>query len=116
MEFLEMDAPLHKEPAILDVLRRLQSRFGSGAFVVADHWEQDLCAVGIADPCEPGLLVYISIFGEEVGRFGYELELPPPPGCETPYQVAGRGSGLSFEELTRVVAKHLKLGSYRQSR
>jgi hypothetical protein len=53
------------------------------------------------------VLVYISTFGEGAGRFGYELELPPPPGCEMPYQVAGRRSGVSFEELARAVAEHL---------
>jgi len=101
-------AALDKDPIILAVLDRLRARLGPGAFVHADHWESDLCAVGIASPRDPGVLVYISCFGEPPGRFGYELELPPAPGEDFPYQVAGTGSGLSFEELAGVVAGHLK--------
>jgi hypothetical protein len=101
-------ASLDKDPAILAFLDRLWSRLGPGAFVLADHWEPDLCAVGIASPRDPGVLVYISCYGEPPGRYSYELELPPPPGDGLWYQVAGTGSGLSFEELAGVVAGHLK--------
>jgi hypothetical protein len=101
-------AALDKDPAILAVLDLLWSRLGPGAFILADHWESDLCAVGIASPGDPGVLVYISCVGEPPGCFGYELELPPAPGVDFPYQVAGTGSGLSFEELAGVVAGHLK--------
>jgi hypothetical protein len=105
---LAVGAAIDKDPAILSVLDRLWSRLGPDAFVLADHWESDLCAVGIASPRDPGVLVYISCYGELPGCFGYELELPPPPGDDFPYQVAGTGSGLSFEELAGVVAEHLK--------
>ncbi len=103
-----MAKALDKDPAIITVLDRLWSRFGRDAFIVADHWELDLCAVGIASPRNPGVLVYISCYGEVPHRYGYELELPPPPGDDFPYQVAGTGSGLSFEQLLGVVAGHLK--------
>src|SRR5689334_22637039 len=96
-----------KDPAIVAVLDRLRSRFGPDAFVLADHWEPDLCAVDIASPRDPGVLVYISCYGERPGRFGYELELPPLPGSEALYQVAGRGEGLTFEELVGIVGRHL---------
>lgn len=97
-----------KDPIILAALDRLWSRLGSSAFVLADHWESDLCAVGIASPHDPGVLVYISCYGEPPGRFGYELELPPSPGDDFPYRVAGTGSDVSFEELADVVARHLR--------
>ncbi len=72
-------AALDKDPAILAALDRLRSRLGSNAFVITDNWELDLCAVGIASPHDPGVLVYISTYGEPPGRFGYELELPRRP-------------------------------------
>jgi hypothetical protein len=100
-------ATLDKDPAILAALDRLWSLLGPDAFVLCDHWEQDLCAVGIASPRNPGVLAYISSYGESPGRFGYELELPPPFGDEFPYRVAGTGSDLSIEELAAVVAGHL---------
>ena len=102
-------ATLDKDPAILAALDHLRSTLGPEAFVLADYWEGDLCAVGIASPRDPGVLAYISCFGEPPGRFWYELELPPPPGDEFPYQVAGTGSGLSIEELAAVVGGHLDL-------
>jgi hypothetical protein len=102
-----MGPRLDKDPSILAVLERLWLRLGPDVFVLADHWEPDLCAVGIASPRNPGVLAYISCYGEAPDRFGYELELPPPPGDDFPYIVAGSGSGLSFEELVGVVAGHL---------
>jgi hypothetical protein len=51
--------------------------------------------------------VYISTYAEPPGCFTYELELPPPPGDAALDQVVNRGSGVSFEELERVVAAHL---------
>jgi hypothetical protein len=100
--------PLDKGPTILAVLGLLWARLGPDAFVINDHWESDLCAVGIASPRNPGILVYISTYGKPIGQFGYELELPPSPGDELPYQEAGRGSGVTFEELVDVVATHLQ--------
>jgi len=99
---------LDKDPAILELLRRLRSQLGPSAFVLADHWEQDLCAVGIASPLNPRVLVYISTYAERPGLYNYELELPPHPGDESLYQVKGRAFDVSFEELAVVVAEHLK--------
>jgi hypothetical protein len=100
-------AALDKDPAILAALDHLWSRLGSDAFVLTDHWESDLCAVGIAGPRDLRVLVYISCHGELPGRFGYELELPPPPGSDDMYEVAGRGDGVTFGELASVVDAHL---------
>lgn len=102
-----MSGGLHKDPSILEVLDRLRSRLGEEAFVIADRWEADLFAVGIAAPHDLGVLVYISTYGYLPERFGYELELPPEPGDDFPYRVAGRGAKVSFEELACVVANHL---------
>jgi hypothetical protein len=102
-----VDTALDKNPAILAVLSQLRSRLGPNAFVLADHWESDLCAVGIASPHNPGVLIYISCYGEPPESFRYELELPPPNGDDFPYQAAGTGTALSFEALAEVVAGHL---------
>jgi hypothetical protein len=99
-----------KDPSIPNVLKRLRVRLGSDAFVLSDHWEPDLFAVGIASPRNLGVLVYISTYREPAGLFEYELELPPSPGDGAQYKVAGRASGVSFEELASVVAAHLNNG------
>ncbi len=101
-----MDSALDKDPAIVALLRRLSNYLGSDAFDVVDHWEPDVCAVGIASPRDHGVLAYISCYGEPQGRFHVELELPPSPGAELPYQVAGRFDDLDFEALAGVVSSH----------
>ena len=109
-----MGTGLDKDPVIIKVLEQLRSRLGPAAFVLADHWESDLCAVGIASPHNREVLVYLSCYGEPSDCFGYELELPRPqidfvsnPDV-VPYLVAGRGTGVRFEELVGIVAAHLR--------
>jgi hypothetical protein len=99
-------ALLDKDPAIVTLLRRLSDRLGLDAFEIVDHWEPDLCAIGIASPRDHGVLAYISCFGEPEGRYHVELELPPSPGGELPYQDAGRYDDLGFEALVSVVSAH----------
>lgn len=99
-------AALDKDPSIIAVLDRLRAHLGPNVFVLADHWEPDLFAVGIASPRDAGVLAYISTYREPAGRFGYELELFPS-GDDSPYRVVGRGSGVPFEELAAAVAGHL---------
>ena len=101
-------AILDKDPAILAAIDGLRSLLGPYAFVLADHWEQDLCAVGIASPRDPGVLAYISCYGESPGRFNYELKMPAPPGDGFPYRVAATGSDVTLEELAGVVTGHLR--------
>lgn len=81
---------------------------GGSRFVLADHWEPDLFAVGIASPHNYSVLAYISTYHEPAGRFGYELELPPLPGDDSRYRVVGRGDGVPFAELASAVAAHFK--------
>src|SRR5262245_43960174 len=101
-----MNAPLDKDPKIVDLLDFLRDRLGE-CFVLADHWGIDLCAVGVASPANPGVLAYLSCYGEQPGRFNYELELPPEPGSGRKYEVSGRGADVPTEELVEIVRRHL---------
>lgn len=98
---------LEKDAAIHAVLEQLWRRLGPDAFVVTDHWVSVLNAIGISSPHNLGVLIFIHCDENLPGRFGYELELPSQTD-DFPYQVAGRASDVSFEELVRVVADHLK--------
>jgi hypothetical protein len=109
VEATAIDSALDKDPAIVALLRRLSDRLGPDAFDIVDHWELDLCAVGIASPRDHGVLAYISCYGEPEERYYVELELPPTPGGELPYQVAGRYDDLDFEALAGVVSSHFGL-------
>ena len=105
----ETDSPLDKDPAIIELLARLRERLGPDAFVFADHWEPDLCAVGIASPRNTGVLVYLSTFNQLPGRYDVELELPPEPGQDLIYREAGKHRDVDFEALAEVVGRHLSL-------
>ena len=99
-----MRALLDKDPVIVRTLDRLWTRLGPDAFDVVDHWEDDPIAVGIASPRNHGMLAYLAAYDD---GFHVELETPPVPGDDFPYQVAGRHSDLNFEQLVDVVRKHL---------
>jgi len=107
-EAARMSSALDKDPIIVALLRRLRKYLGPSAFDIVDHWESDLCAIGIASPRDHGVLAYISCFGEPEGRYHVELELPPSPDGDLPFQVAGRYNDLDFEALADVVSNHLK--------
>lgn len=99
------DAKFQKHDAVLKMLSRLEHRLGSGTFQIVDHWESDLDAIGVAHPSNGELLAYIAAYGPE--DFYVELELPPEQGSELPYSVAGQFRSLTFDEVARIVAKHL---------
>src|SRR5262245_44614932 len=98
-----MGSAIFKDPQVVRTLDRLWSCLGPDAFDVVDHWECDLTAVGIASPRDHSVLVYYSVNGS---AYNAELELPPLPGDDFPYQVAGQHAALDFEQLLAVVREH----------
>ena len=63
-----MGAHLEKDPPLLAVLAQLQRDLGAAAFVVADDWKADLCAIGIASPANPRVLAYLSTWQQPSNR------------------------------------------------
>ena len=104
-----MTIPTHKDGTITNVLARLESDLGPGAFVLADHWPDDLMAVGIARRSDPGYLVYISTLGCAAGRYHVELELPPKPNDDFPYTPAGEFASVDYAALLETVRTHLEV-------
>jgi len=93
-----------KESSIKVLVARLD--LPTRGWIVVDHWEGDLCAIGIASAREPARLVYVSTFGKHNGVFDYECELPPANSDEI-YQVAREATDVTFEELLAVMVSHL---------
>lgn len=100
---------LEKHPALLDLLKNLERSLGPGAFQVVDHWQGDSDAIGVAHPLNRKLLAYIAAHGSD--DFYIELELPPQPGSELPYSVAGEFQSLSFDQAAVIVAEHFANGN-----
>lgn len=96
-----------KLPIIESVLKRLADDLGVHAFVIADHWDDDT-ATAVASPQLTSQLVYFCRSNaDDETLFDFELETAPENPIERIYDVAGRGSRVTYEELRDVVRKHL---------
>jgi len=98
---------LTKDASIRTVLTRLTKRFGVDSFAIADDWEADLFAIGIANPIQPRKRMYISTFRLAKGSYYCELEVETEEGSSFPYVVVGRFEKLDFEGLVVAFAQHL---------
>lgn len=94
--------PLEKDRSILDLLRRLD--LDARGWILVDHWEADLCAVGIAHGGRPDRLVYVSTFPTTSQGFFYECEVSRADG----YDVVATADGVSFAVLLDVLVGHLR--------
>jgi hypothetical protein len=99
---------MEKDTTVTELLTWLRQRLGN-KFVVTDHWNADLCAVGISAPDDPAQLVYILSWGRPAGCYGVELESAPPPGSDEAYQTVGKFQAVTREELLRIIEDHLRL-------
>ena len=102
-----MQLPTPKHETIVQVLARLESDLGPGTFVLADHWDNDSMAVGIARPSDQQFLVYISTLGCATDDYYVELELPPKPNADFPYTPAGSFDAVDYATLLGIVERHL---------
>ncbi len=93
-----------KDQTIEDLVAVLPMSGNAG--VVVDHWDADLCAIGIARADRPGRLVYVSTFGRDRGRYDYQCELPGGSGDDD-YLTTAAGDDVDFEFLLEVIKKHL---------
>ena len=97
-----------KDTSIHEVIAKLQNKLGDTAFDIVDHWEADLCAVGIARPDNHAILVYISTRNLPEKGYYASLELPSVEE-DFPYQAAGEFDNLDFEGLVSIIKRHLKV-------
>ncbi len=98
---------MEKDSKITELLQWLRQQLGD-SFVVTDHWDGDLCAVGISSPSDPSQLVYVLSFGRPPGRYAVELESAPVAGSDF-RSVVGKFDLLSREELLAKVKEHLQI-------
>ncbi len=93
-----------KDASIEALITRLD--LPTRAWIVVDHWQGDLFAVGIASRRDPARLVYVSTFGKPTGLFEYECESRPSTADEA-YRVAHEGEDVDFDALFAVMSSHL---------
>ena len=100
---------LSKDANLIAVLTRLHEFWGDRAFDVMDHWEANFHGVGVAQKKNHSVLVYIDNFEKAKDTYHVELESPPLPGSEQPFNSAGVYDTVTFEELRSLVGQHLDL-------
>lgn len=62
-----------KEDSILKIISYLEKHLGKDSFLIADHWDADMCAIGLTHPTgEP--LIYISNYNKPTDTFYVEIE------------------------------------------
>ena len=56
-----------KDPSIVAFVERVTGALGPAGWQVADHWDGDLCAIGIASASDPERLVYVCTYQQHAG-------------------------------------------------
>jgi hypothetical protein len=95
---------MQKDESVNELLRILPLR--ANGWVVVDHWDADLCAVGIAHESCRRRLVYISTYGKQKGIYDFECEIPAGPEASD-YSTVERGENVNIETLLDVIRRHL---------
>jgi hypothetical protein len=98
---------MEKDAFIHDFIRRLRADMPVGSFVIVDHWDADLTAIGIAKPDDTRTLVYVASRESRIDDMYVELEEPPEAGSDMPYQSVGKFEHLTFERVADLIVSHL---------
>jgi hypothetical protein len=93
-----------KDQSIRELVALLE--LGRRGWVLVDHWEADLCAVGIARGIEPRRLVYVSTYDKAPESYDYQCEVPDGAQA-TGYRTVACGEDVSFTELVAALERHL---------
>ncbi|WP_143195358.1 hypothetical protein [Archangium sp. Cb G35] len=95
---------LEKDESIVELLARLS--MDERGWVIEDHWNADLMAVGIAHPSDRRRLVYVSTFGKENGRYDYACEVPTGPE-PADFATSDSGEDVEYRALLAAIERHL---------
>ena len=99
---------MQKDPRIIGALLHLENVLGRDSFVVTDHWEADLLAVGVTNPFNPEALAYIAVEGAS-GQFTVIIEGPGKTGSDVFSKDIGRFQCDSLDDVTWVVQDFLTI-------
>ena len=95
---------LTKDESIIKLLDELRPT--ECGWEIVDHWDADLCAIGLSSNRNPERLVYVSTYQIDVGHFDFECEVrneKNPLG----YDVIRSGQNVDYATLKRELIGHL---------
>lgn len=93
-----------KHPSIDQLVAALPMR--ERFWVLVDHWEADLFAIGVARKDDERRLVYISTFKRAPGRYDYQCETPRSSDV-TDFDTTEEGEDVGLDELLHAMVRHL---------
>lgn len=95
-----------KDDSILSLLTQLNLELRG--WTIRDHWDADLCAIGVSSKSFPHKLVYVSTYGKPTGKFDYECEQSPSnTEDETDYETVAEGHDVEYDVLLDAMEGHL---------
>jgi hypothetical protein len=101
---------LEKDQSIVEFINELTNAIGKNNFQLVDHWDADLCAIGISAPDNPDKLVYVSTFGKQ-NKFFASTEFPNNGNDEKwkdhPYIPGADTDDLTCDELIDLIREHI---------
>lgn len=97
---------LDKDDSIIYVVDYLLKRFGATEILVKDHWDADLCAIGLTDKSGQ-YLIYISTYGRNKNKYFISLETHSDDKI-FPDNSDGEFDDLTLEELEGKLISHFK--------
>jgi len=93
-----------KDKTINDFLIRLN--LAERGWIIVDHWEADICAIGIAHRNSPRRLLYISTFNKKPGFYDYECESPSLVNSDD-YETIAKKTDANFNEVLKAAEQYL---------
>ncbi len=76
-------------------------------WVVVDHWEGDLSALGIAHTRDLRRLVYVTTWRQSQGRYSYICEVPGETSAPTDFVHGERKEDVDEVTLVDALMRHL---------
>ena len=97
----------NKDKSIKNLVQMILENLDERELIIVDHWESDLCSVGIARKDSPDQLVYLSTYNVPKNFLYYELEFPKDiDQLNLTYPTSGE---VNNKDILKIISSHLKL-------
>ena len=97
-----------KSIPIIELLEYLSIYLGPNDYQIVDHWDGDLCAIGIASCRDKHHLVYISTYEQPRGSYYFECEKSLSSELSE-CTITKQGNLVDLQSLITVIQQHLDL-------
>lgn len=97
---------MNKDKRIYRFIENIKNDLGTEDFVVVDHWDADLCSIGVAKKNDVAQLVYVSTYNKSSNEYYYELEFSN--ALEKSKSIFDTEGNVKYEVLLNIIKIHTK--------